>query len=36
MKCEVCKKGDLIHTDYTYDGVDLLVCSNEECGEEYV
>jgi len=36
MKCEVCKKGDLIHTNYFYDGVDLLVCSNEKCAEEYV
>ena len=36
MKCESCKKGDLIHTDFVFEGEDLLVCSNEECGEEYV
>lgn len=35
MKCEVCKIGDLIHTEDKYEGEELLVCSNKKCEEEY-
>lgn len=36
MKCEACKIGDLIHTDNKFEGMDMLVCNNEKCQEEYI